>query len=276
MVATVCGLSTIMAFAAEAESFEYEGAKYRTAREACEAVAKVRRADKSVENPYGTVVEAKDAGDSFWCKLKDRTGNEIEQHYGSKVKNPPAKGQDPAGTAEPAGSDECKQIEALGGNDLQRAVTARLNQLVQATNRRFAANPSMAMDPGILSGNQVTMIFGGSAYRSNPQYMHKGKPAQTMSPEAPAAFNILYGHAIERLSARAAAADPCLPRYLQYVRNVDQTREGGQPDFRGVGRAAGLVIDVTTEEESRRKGAKYTFVTYQRLLRLDAQGLAVR
>jgi len=64
--------------------FEYENTCYAKPREACEAVAKTRRADRTVENPYDRVVDSKDAGDSFWCKLADKNGNENEQHYGSK------------------------------------------------------------------------------------------------------------------------------------------------------------------------------------------------
>lgn len=64
--------------------FEYENTCYDKPREACEAVAKARRADRTVENPYDRVVDSKDAGNSFWCKLADKNGNETDQHYGEK------------------------------------------------------------------------------------------------------------------------------------------------------------------------------------------------
>ena len=73
------------AFAADPPSrkYKYEDHLYSTSKEACDAVAKARREDKSVDNPYDRVIGFADAGDKFRCKLADSKGNENEQEYGS-------------------------------------------------------------------------------------------------------------------------------------------------------------------------------------------------
>lgn len=94
--------------------FEYENDScYTTAAEACEAVARTRRADPLVEDPYGRVIASKDAGDSFWCKLADKNGNENEQHYGSKRLSGPEKpsSDQNAVQAKPAQKDKTKSDE---------------------------------------------------------------------------------------------------------------------------------------------------------------------
>lgn len=87
--------------------YEYQYVCYSDPYQACQAVAKERRADKLVDNPYGTVVGAKDAGDKFWCKLADKNGEENEQDYGSKrlatsADAPPSSATPDAAVATPA------------------------------------------------------------------------------------------------------------------------------------------------------------------------------
>ena len=80
-------------------------------------------------------------------------------------------------------------------------------------------------------------------------------------------FNVLYGHALERLVAREVMKDSELSRQLEYIPNRQQTQEGGLPDFRGKGVADGLMIDITTLGQAQRKqsaGKYYDYILYQR------------
>lgn len=83
-------LSAALAASQGGVCYEYQYVCYTDPYQACQAVAKERRADKSVDNPYGTVAGAKDAGDKFWCKLADKNGEETEQEFGSKRQAAPA------------------------------------------------------------------------------------------------------------------------------------------------------------------------------------------
>jgi hypothetical protein len=53
---------------------------------------------------------------------------------------------------------------------------------------------------------------------------------------------------------------------------------GGAPDFKGLDKASGLQLDITTALEVIRKkaeGKNYEFILYTRLLKIDEAGHAV-
>jgi hypothetical protein len=84
-------------------------------------------------------------------------------------------------------------------------------------------------------------------------------------------LNLMYGHIVERLTAARVENDPCLSKYLEYIKTVNQTK--GLPDFKGIG--IDLEIDITTPEQAARKlaeGKNWTFIDYLRGLRMDVHG----
>lgn len=85
LMLTLIALAGAHAYAAgpQGKVYVYEGREYSSPLEACEAVAKARREDRSVDNPYGRVVDAQDADDKFFCKLADSNNVTTEQTYGS-------------------------------------------------------------------------------------------------------------------------------------------------------------------------------------------------
>lgn len=260
----ILGYAASAGMANAATRYEYEGRLFDTPAQACAAVAKARRDDKSVDNPYGKVAAARDADNGFWCKLVDKDKNENEQTYGNKVLT-----QDGAAKMQAqAGKEDCADLEALAAEPLKREVTTRVRRHLEAANAELTNNPAVAMD--VLHDNEVNYIFGGKGYRKNGQTLQMNDSA----------FNILYGHAVERLTARNVDGDACLSRFVEHVSAEDQRQEGANPDFIGLGKAKGLEIDITTSESAQRKRkipakAHYAFVTYERHLVIGNNGVAV-
>ena len=123
--------------------FELEaGSEYSSAQALCEAVAKARRADTSVTNPYGRVVGAKDAGDSVWCELADSEGNKTDQHYGSLRFKCPANG-------EFAADDKCSCNEgyAARGNQCMVAAVGSKPAASSTTGAASATAPGSSVPP---------------------------------------------------------------------------------------------------------------------------------
>lgn len=249
-------LSLHAASAAGTQScFEYEDGCYASAAEACAAVARARRADTHVDNPYGRVVGAKDAGDQFWCKLADKNGETDEQHYGSRravaSNTPPSPGGPAPEAAQPKDpKDDCK-LDKLKGDALRNQVIAQVRQYTAESNQRLINNPKSAAEsvPSVGKG-----FFTGD-----------------------------YGTLLENLVAQRVAADTCLSKYLRHLTATEQSKagpngeKGDYPDFQGTAGGLGdLTIDITTAEAKARKLAseggksKYVYIEYERGLCLDA------
>ena len=136
------------------DCFEYQDVCYRTPADACQAVADERRADRANDSPYGRVVGAKDTGDSFWCKLADKNGNDTEQTYGSKrsVKNDTPLGVTPHGD---------RPTMSSGGCESDRSKGAALRQNAAAKPQNAPDIPYADVDP-----------FTAEIARNNPNLVH--------------------------------------------------------------------------------------------------------
>jgi hypothetical protein len=245
-------LSLHVASAAGSKScFEYEDACYTTAPEACAAVARARRADPRVDNPYGTVVGAKDAGDKFWCKLADKNGETDEQHYGSRRTTEADTPSAPGGPApEPAKPDDSCKLDKLKGAKLRNQVIALVRQYTAEANQRLINDP---MGVSATAPNLVRGFFTGD-----------------------------YGTLLENLVAKRVEADACLSKYIKHLSVSEQSKpgpngeKGDHPDFQGIaGGLDDLTIDITTAEAKARKLAteggksKYVYIEYERGLCVD-------
>jgi hypothetical protein len=194
----------------------------------------------------------------------------------AKAAPPPA----PGDNKKPA-SDDCTRLGELKGEALRDELVARMDRLVQDANAALIRDPKIAMagdggDPELgLTDGEVDAVFGGAGYAFS-----KSAKVKIMKEGA---FNVLYGHAVERLTARQLAQEACLSKFVEHVNAVTQMKPGGAPDFVGIGKAqrVGLKIDVTTKasadiKEKSSEKAAYQFLTYKRGLRVDSTGHAVR
>ncbi|MCP3165627.1 hypothetical protein [Myxococcus qinghaiensis] len=167
----------------------------------------------------------------------------------------------------------CAELDALAGEALRNELVKRVDTLKERAHSEFAADPSVAMQ--VLTDNEVAYMFGGGGYRPNPN-VGPGKNVETMTEGL---FNVLYGKALERLTARHLKGDICVSSYLDHLSDVAQMNKGGAPDFAGKGKATGLEIDITTPQQvlvKKREGKQYRFITYERRLRLNEAGIAVK
>ncbi|MCP3143499.1 hypothetical protein [Pyxidicoccus xibeiensis] len=183
----------------------------------------------------------------------------------------------PAATTDAKDDNDCAALDALEADKLKDELTERVGTLTERAHSEFAADPSIAMQ--VLTENEVAYMFGGGGYRPNPN-VEPGKDVQTMTERM---FNVLYGKALERLAARHVKGDACVSRYIDHLSDAVQMskghKEGGAPDFLGKGKAKGLELDITTPQQvpvKKGKGKEYKFITYQRRLRLDETGKAVK
>jgi hypothetical protein len=165
---------------------------------------------------------------------------------------------------DPAG--KCEDFKNIKDRDaLKELVLERIKQITEQVNEEFGKNPDLAA--GQLSGAELNAFAETFGVRKTPSGV------EILSE---AAFNIAYGHILERLVADQVMRDPCLSKYIEYVKNVRQTDE--LPDFVGKNGAEGLEIDITTQGQAARKfaqGKTYQFVEYQRKLMMNAEGYAV-
>jgi len=244
--------------------------------------------DGRLDNAHNTSVQLVCPGDSIpgnfakkqcECRSFDvaRNGECVRASEQEQAQTPQPQAGKPAGDPRrPAG--ECQQLARLKGLPLRDELVTRMRKLVQAANSQLIAQPSSAMgkggDPALgLTANEVNFVFGGAGFKPLP-----GSHVEGMTDSA---FNVLYGHAIERLTAGLLARDACLPKFVRHVSAAEQRQPGGSPDFVGVGAAAkiGLAIDVTTGLSAQKKArssakANYQFITYRRGLKVDAHGHA--
>ena len=154
-----------------------------------------------------------------------------------------------------------------------------MRHLVGAANAELVTNPANAIsndgDAELgLTRNEVNFVFGGAGFKPLP-----GSKVYGMTNEA---FFVLYGHAIERLTAKLLIHELCLSKFVKHVPAAGQLKPGGSPDFIGVGKAdkLGVAIDVTTELSAAKKTksadkVNYQFLTYERGLKIDNNGHAV-
>jgi hypothetical protein len=148
---------------------------------------------------------------------------------------------------------------------LDRILVDKVKAITEQTNQDLIRNPSLAK--GALSDSEFLAFSNAFGIRKSPTGVEIFSDA---------AFNIAYGHVLERLVADRIASDPCLNQYLEYVKNSDQTQ--GLPDFVGKKGAQGLELDITTPGQAFKKaneGKLYTFIEYERGLHLNAEGIAV-
>lgn len=134
--------------------------------------------------------------------------------------------------------------------DLERTLARVLERITRHENMRFARNP-LIMNSVIKTNEWIATVF-------------------KMGPER--AFNVLYGHTIERLVAKRIKADPFHSQILRPLSSREQMRLGHQhghaPDIIGVGPAARMEFDITTLASAYRKmaqGKNYIYIIYERL-----------
>jgi hypothetical protein len=168
--------------------------------------------------------------------------------------------------------DTCT-IKEMSQEALLQWATTRLQQIVDEENKAFAANTARVNDSNVVgpkplfSDKEIQGIGDKFGTRVTPSGNEKLSDAS---------WAIIYGHAIERLAAARVKKDLCLNRILQYIPNVQQTRSGGQPDFKHKAPLKSGEFDVTTPEEAKRKSGEgkssWIFITYTRLIMLDENG----
>ncbi|MBM4017216.1 MAG: hypothetical protein FJ288_02640 [Planctomycetes bacterium] len=107
------------------------------------------------------------------------------------------------------------QAARAASNFTQHAATERLLGFTQGANERLAASPALA---------QTVLTKAEYAAAQN----------------SPAVGRLFYGHAVERLVAQDIGASTELSGLFKYVGGP------GKPDFVGIGRYAGLNLDITT------------------------------
>lgn len=250
--------------------FEYEDGCYQSAYEACQAVARARRADTHVDNPYDRVMGAKDAGDKFWCKLGDKNGDTDEQHYGSRRNlteapppSPAAPAPEPKSEPKPKPPSKPKPDDAKPADDceLDKLKDAVLRDKVIALVRQYTAE----------SNTRLTNDPKGSA-ESVPSVIGRGF------------FTGDYGTLLENLVAQRVAADACLSKYLRHLTATEQSKaglngeKGDHPDFEGLHGLKDLMIDITTADNKAKKLAtqggkqKYVYIEYERGLCQQGSG----
>lgn len=242
----------VSAAGAKSSCFEYDDGCYRSAYEACQAVARARRADPRVDNPYDQVVGAKDAGDKFWCKLGDKNGETDEQHYGSR--RTAADALPPSPTAPDPAPDEAKpddscELDKLKGTALKNKVIALVRQYTAESNAKLTNDPK---------GSAESVPSVGRGF-----------------------FTGDYGTLLENLVAQRVAADACLSKYLRHLSATEQSKtgpngeKGDHPDFEGINGLKDLTIDITTADAKATKlatqggKAKYVYIEYERGLCLN-------
>lgn len=262
------GLATAAPPGKPATAFIIANRPYSTPAQACQAELEERNADTYVMRKYTRVAVARDDGEEggLYCDLRDKENVENAQHYGEKVVV--EVGADSLAPMAPKNSaqdapNNCADLEALGKPQLFFELEARVRNLMNAANEELIRNPAVAMT--VLKREAVANTFGDAGHDA----------AGNMSNRV---FPVVYGNAVERLTAAAVAADVCLPRYLQHVEN--QSVEGVNPDFKGINKAAGLQIDITTPEsavskQADKRRAGYRYLTYRRGLVINQQGRAV-
>ena len=170
-------------------------------------------------------------------------------------------------------ADECAKLAKLSEKKLKMEVIARFEKVVEKANNEIRDNPALVTEEGLLSDAEIAGIskgVGGVSYVQGKKLVLNEK-----------GLTVIYGHIIERLTARRLETlDPCLPTYLEYIPNTTQMNTpGGSPDFKGIGKAAGLQVDITTEAEMKRKigeGKAYDFILYTRKLKMNAAGHVVK
>ena len=101
--------------------------------------------------------------------------------------------------------------------------------------------------------------------------------AEGASARNPSLFAPRYGQILERMTGNSVQADPCLSRFVVRLSDPQQRQPGDNPDFRGLGRATGLELDITTRASAKTKSEKegkanYIFLIYERQLVLDGSG----
>jgi hypothetical protein len=219
-------------------------------------------------------VDLKDGDGHCWTKPKDGKGEESYCCRVSKDLTPQPLKEDPVeanpspAPADGPPADECAGLAAMSPKDLKAEVVSRLTKVMDAANDALAQNPAIAMQ--VVSEAEIQGMMQTFGIKT----INK-KLAMTESSLA-----VVYGHVIERLTARRFAQDDrCLPPYVAYIPNPAQLQTpGGSPDFKGLGKAAGLQIDITTEDQAAKKkaqGKKYEFIIYTRRLHMNDQGHAV-
>jgi hypothetical protein len=275
MILTGLAIAAMFAAPSIAAGETWEGG-YGSADAACRA-----KIDESGAFQYSRV-EIKGKVGHCYTKAKDGEGDEI---YASAVTQDemPEEGQeaksessdDPSTPAADAadknqkgGPSDCSKLQALKEDPLKKEVIARFNTVVAQVNQEFGKTPAIAME--VVSEAEIVGIGG----------LFKMNQVQGGAAFSPDALNMLYGHILERLVAkRLSKYDPCLPPYLEYIPNAVQLKTpGGSPDFKGLDKATGLQLDITTAGEvpkKKAKGKNYDFILYTRLLKLDDAGHAV-
>lgn len=173
--------------------------------------------------------------------------------------------------------DTCT-MASMDPETLKLKITERLQQIVNEENQAFAANPARVYDPAVVGPtplfSQKEIDYFGKTFGFK-KVVSDSDPADTSYAYAESSWNIIYGHAVERLAAKRVEKDMCLKQLLQYIKNVDQTKEGGQPDFKGNDGASNY--DITTpgsaEKKKQTENKKdWIFITYTRLIEIDEKG----
>lgn len=166
--------------------------------------------------------------------------------------------------------DTCGQYENMGEEALKSWAQAKLQKFCDEENEAFKNDPAGAMHPQnappiLTDGEKMQWLSWGSKIAANGNQTYSDK-----------VWNMVYGHAIERLVARRVEKDKCLKEYLTYVKNSSQMKEEGtNPDFKGKGKLpATNEFDITTAEQvmvkmNDPKKAHFIFITYTRLFTSD-------
>jgi hypothetical protein len=133
-------------------------------------------------------------------------------------------------------------------------------------------------DPEVTGGDSNAIVSSREIQGFGNKFGLKQTRADGKFHYSDKAWQIIYGHVIERLTAKRVAKDKTLRKYLSYIKNVDQTAGGGKPDFIGAGELPATVkFDITTNKQAASKKKMpekkcWIFITYERLIVLDDEG----